>query len=208
MNETLCWICKKATNNGCSWSRRFLPVDGWDAEEHVIRGRKETSYLVKDCPEYIKDDGEIEELDNEGVLNLGMAVLRSAATDYDLALYPFTNTEFIIRKILQGNDISEESARSSLEKFFVGDYADGLSDMNPVYIMDKVLEKNKLPKSFKAYKAGAKDCFQFIKKTFDESPICRKCNHFHMTRMQKDYGWCEKKSCNVMPDDFCKEGEK
>ena len=34
--ETLCWSCQRAVPDptiACSWSRRFKPVPGWDAEE-------------------------------------------------------------------------------------------------------------------------------------------------------------------------------
>lgn len=30
-----CWTCKKACNSGCSWSRDFIPVDGWKAEKNL-----------------------------------------------------------------------------------------------------------------------------------------------------------------------------
>lgn len=59
-----CWTCKKYIN-GCSWSRSFKPVEGWEAEE-VLRtyttgtgeNRKiETikSYKIIKCPEYDPD---------------------------------------------------------------------------------------------------------------------------------------------------------
>lgn len=55
---TLCWSCQNASC-GCSWSRWYEPVDGWDAEKTIILSGNEypdiESYLVKKCPEYIKD---------------------------------------------------------------------------------------------------------------------------------------------------------
>ena len=52
--DTLCWRCAKAINNGCSWSERFEPVQGWTAVETGIKmnGIMDKSYLVKDCPEF------------------------------------------------------------------------------------------------------------------------------------------------------------
>lgn len=58
-NETLCWTCKNACA-GCSWSRSFTPVEGWEAKKIKIRGNLYTgemldSYIVKACPEYVPD---------------------------------------------------------------------------------------------------------------------------------------------------------
>lgn len=52
--STLCWRCAKSVNNGCSWSARFEPVQGWTAEETVLKriGIGGKSYLVIDCPEF------------------------------------------------------------------------------------------------------------------------------------------------------------
>lgn len=67
-STTLCWDCRRATGgrNGCSWSRRFKPVEGWEAEETQLRMQKTTgkktwekvrirSYIVKRCPEFVPD---------------------------------------------------------------------------------------------------------------------------------------------------------
>lgn len=54
---TKCWTCKNACNGGCSWSRDFIPVDGWKAEKTFIPGNGEfaESYNIIDCPEYKAD---------------------------------------------------------------------------------------------------------------------------------------------------------
>ena len=61
--QTLCWDCANATG-GCSWADHHdhTPVDGWDAVETQIRshspssiGQTTTSYIVLDCPEFIRD---------------------------------------------------------------------------------------------------------------------------------------------------------
>jgi len=50
--STLCWGCANAYS-GCSWSRDFKPVDGWDAKKTKIethnRGYTD-SYIVYKCP--------------------------------------------------------------------------------------------------------------------------------------------------------------
>ena len=59
----LCWTCKKAVC-GCSWSRSFVPVKGWDAvPAKIINWTDNTrvittdSYTIRDCPEYEPDKG-------------------------------------------------------------------------------------------------------------------------------------------------------
>lgn len=61
--ETLCWSCQRAVQDptiACSWSRRFKPVPGWDAEETIIpggNGNKIKSYCVYNCPLFLRDEG-------------------------------------------------------------------------------------------------------------------------------------------------------
>ena len=71
---TLCWLCANATNEGCSWSKSFTPVEGWEATPTTIQGgynaklrlengkivqtsveREIPSYKVHSCPEFIQD---------------------------------------------------------------------------------------------------------------------------------------------------------
>ena len=67
--DTLCWHCANAVPNrektrGCSWSRKFIPVEGWTAARTDIycqnrRGRPYAeSYIVKSCPEFVSDGRE------------------------------------------------------------------------------------------------------------------------------------------------------
>ncbi len=61
---TLCWDCANAVpsrkcGTGCSWSRRFEPVEGWTAERCWFkvnggRGTVADTYTVKACPQFIK----------------------------------------------------------------------------------------------------------------------------------------------------------
>ena len=58
---SLCWACKNAVPNpetgaGCSWSERFIPVEGWDAAERNLFGQHDSeviSYHVIACPEFV-----------------------------------------------------------------------------------------------------------------------------------------------------------
>lgn len=53
----LCWGCKKYIN-GCNWSRKGIPVDGWEAEPCSIKlsvDQTIPSYKIKSCPEYEPD---------------------------------------------------------------------------------------------------------------------------------------------------------
>lgn len=46
--DQLCWYCKNATG-GCSWSKNFTPVPGWDAK-YIERASAAPTYSIKDCP--------------------------------------------------------------------------------------------------------------------------------------------------------------
>ena len=56
-NATLCWECKKASG-GCSWSKKFVPVEGWDATPtkvwvgHTSAKPYIDSFHVNECPEF------------------------------------------------------------------------------------------------------------------------------------------------------------
>lgn len=51
-NYTLCWDCKNATGD-CNWSKSLIPVKGWKATPTY--NKHQTSYIVKECPEFIRD---------------------------------------------------------------------------------------------------------------------------------------------------------
>ena len=60
---TLCWKCKNASNSGCSWSKRFKPVEGWDATPTTVKEgylkdgsvRNVDSFNVHTCPKFIQN---------------------------------------------------------------------------------------------------------------------------------------------------------
>lgn len=60
--DSLCWLCSNSTNSGCSWSKSFVPVDGWEAtpntqyiEMNKGKFREEQTYHVLKCPEFVDD---------------------------------------------------------------------------------------------------------------------------------------------------------
>ena len=72
--ETICWYCRNAVpdreednTKGCSWSRRFEPVEGWTAiptvmrlayrerAKHNRRKTEDTSFIVLHCPLFVPD---------------------------------------------------------------------------------------------------------------------------------------------------------
>lgn len=51
--ETLCWNCQNACNSGCSWSKNFIPVEGWEATPTISdRFTNTESYHVHKCPQF------------------------------------------------------------------------------------------------------------------------------------------------------------
>ena len=56
MHKTLCWHCKNAVPEGkygCSWSRDFKPVKGWNVLPPLSRVKG--SYRVIECPLFIRE---------------------------------------------------------------------------------------------------------------------------------------------------------
>ena len=50
-SDQICWLCKKATNSGCNWSKSFQPVDGWKAIPAETSSGSAT-YKIIYCPEF------------------------------------------------------------------------------------------------------------------------------------------------------------
>ncbi|PKM39025.1 MAG: hypothetical protein CVV04_11925 [Firmicutes bacterium HGW-Firmicutes-9] len=62
--HSLCWTCLRSRpipGIGCSWSRLYHPVKGWDAEATTIKSTRKSgtitygSYRVCACPLYIEE---------------------------------------------------------------------------------------------------------------------------------------------------------
>lgn len=84
-----CWDCAKSCG-GCSWSRDFIPVDGWKAaptSKHNANRVGTESYQIEYCPEYEKETPiDPQTLDTDGCVNLLAAYFETAAEDYKAAL--------------------------------------------------------------------------------------------------------------------------
>lgn len=81
--DTKCWDCAKACVGGCSWSRDFIPVEGWDAEK-TEKAEGIVSYIVRDCPEFEHDPAEhrIPDLNTEGCLAMVERLMEITRDDY------------------------------------------------------------------------------------------------------------------------------
>ena len=100
-----CWECAKACNGGCSWSADFTPVEGWTAEETVDCSGA-TSYMILECPEFVKEDRENRErpeLNTDGCLALIQRCLEVTRDDY---LAAEEKSQAMIRKFIRGRGAS------------------------------------------------------------------------------------------------------
>ena len=107
--STICWKCKKASG-GCSWSRDFVPVDGWDAKEKTMQ-RIGLTYLVKYCPEFEEDKTEYHANDE-----LITAICKSIVRDYKYLM---------VYRIKQPD---REDVKDKLENLNIGILADIYSE--------------------------------------------------------------------------------
>lgn len=83
--RTICWECEK-TCGGCSWSERFEPVEGWEAVK-TVDSTGDESYLVRKCPEFVREDREnrrknAQAMDTDGCLALIEKMLDVTRDDY------------------------------------------------------------------------------------------------------------------------------
>lgn len=57
---TLCWDCARACG-GCSWSKKLIPMEGWEVAETEIRAQRgdriviQQTYRVIACPGFLRD---------------------------------------------------------------------------------------------------------------------------------------------------------
>lgn len=80
---SICWDCKNARANLCSWFYDFTPVKGWDAEwmkERVLKSGHvlKATYSIKSCPNFEPDElSELEEVlaKSKGQIQCGLANL-------------------------------------------------------------------------------------------------------------------------------------
>lgn len=101
--NTICWKCAKACG-GCAWSDRAEPIEGWTAEQGVIKiepGRYVETYEVVACPQFVYEPAhEFKALDPDGIKALAVAVLTRTIRD---------------RKELKKQAEWDEEKRSSIE---------------------------------------------------------------------------------------------
>lgn len=82
--ESPCWNCGNACG-GCSWSRDFVPVPGWDADANILADGTMRGYTIRYCPEQIPDDHEsfkCREIDTGGMMALLEAMAAGIRDDY------------------------------------------------------------------------------------------------------------------------------
>ena len=96
---TLCWRCRHAVpsaSTGCSWSRRFVPVEGWTAEKHQQKqsGSVYETYCVISCPLFQKDGGNSADSckDDTGCVRIAEHILRGQMNQYRTALERYART--------------------------------------------------------------------------------------------------------------------
>ena len=107
--STICWKCRRASG-GCSWSRNFVPVKGWDAKEKTMK-KIGLTYLVKSCPEFEEDKAEY-----HANYELVAAICKSIARDYK---------NLMVYRIKQPD---REDVKDKLENINVGILADIYSE--------------------------------------------------------------------------------
>ena len=107
--DTLCWSCKNAVPKivggkyvqGCSWSVRLEPVEGWNVERSIKNennSRRMETWHVKECPLYCSDkkkSGEASEAlceDDSGYIRIAEAVLQRQINAYKAALEEYARS--------------------------------------------------------------------------------------------------------------------
>ena len=153
--ESLCFLCGNACG-GCSWSRDFTPVEGWDAEPTIGKSHHTKSWFVKACPEYTND----RKIDPAGIPNssihaLAAAVVEQAISDYRQCAKGQTldgernkggrhkNKDELREKACEGS-------MRAIEKFFRSDWFYVLCDCDGEAIIKRLREERYLRRTGKA----------------------------------------------------------
>lgn len=135
LSDSLCWKCSRSTDSSCSWSRAFIPVEGWDAEptERYSEVYK-TSYCVRSCPQFKAYDKR--PLKDIGTEKLCDAVMARVGADYMKILMS------IKRETDKDHKARLESDAHAYERFFKSEYAE-MFGINPIYMMEAIQRKVK-----------------------------------------------------------------
>ena len=98
-HPAICWKCRNAVpsaSTGCSWSRRFVPVEGWTAEKHQQKqsGSVYETYCVISCPLFQKDSRNSADSckDGTGCVRIAEHILRGQMNRYRTALERYART--------------------------------------------------------------------------------------------------------------------
>lgn len=190
---SICWECEKATNGKCSWSRNFVPVDGWDAE------KTDNGYHVNKCPQFTKEKKKKENYNNEGVKMLAAAVLKTAGTDYSNALKPLSKEKLVDTIINRYDEIKNQTGKKKLiEKFFSNNIYSEIADIDGNYLIRAIKGTlgidERVDKWLAEYTEGVLDGHNYEIR-------CEKCKHY-------ERGWCNKRSINVNIKDYCVYAER
>ena len=94
--ETLCFRCGNSCG-GCSWSKDFVPVEGWKAEptlmyvDYTPSGQPKVlheveSFFVTECPKFVSDEEKpLKEINEDGFKPFLFAILNRLVRDYAAA---------------------------------------------------------------------------------------------------------------------------
>lgn len=151
--DTICWKCGNAvpttTGTGCSWSRKLVPVDGWEAKPTWKDGEI-VSYCVINCPLFTPDTTEIPPGGEDKYQELANAIIKQAAQDYrtECKQEQRTRMEYpgwlIMRRLYKGKwtgifgQYRKPLSMTKNEQFFTGEYAASLTTINPRWIMNEI----------------------------------------------------------------------
>lgn len=87
---TLCWECDKCEGD-CCWSKDFIPIDGWEAEDdsrYDSKGDYLVRYIVWSCPEFEKKKPS-KTVNYEGAEKIAIEVGQLLAKEYKSAYKHF-----------------------------------------------------------------------------------------------------------------------
>lgn len=94
--HTLCETCSNSCGN-CSWSARFVPVEGWTAKPTLVRNSsvKDSvieSFEVSECPLFAEDKKRhTESIRSDRVVALCFKIIERAIHDYAFSLIKTQN---------------------------------------------------------------------------------------------------------------------
>lgn len=81
IKDSLCWHCSRSEDGSCSWSDRFVPVEGWDAQKSKRKSEAyKESYNVRGCPQFARYSNS--HMDDKGAEILCDSIIARAGKDY------------------------------------------------------------------------------------------------------------------------------